>query len=73
MRVKKTFPPSPSLSKDEGLRDIEHSMSIKNLVLGVNSVTFSSLIYYDSLLQNVTDTIIKSDSCFITKSDRSLL
>ena len=73
MRVKKKFPPSHPLSKDEGLRDIEHSISIKNLVLCVNSVTFSYLIYYDSLSQNATDTIIKSDSYFITKCDRSLL
>ena len=46
--------PSPLLSKDEGLSDIGHSMSIGNLILGVNTVTVSYLIYYDSLLQNAT-------------------
>ena len=40
-------------------------MSIGNLILGVNSVTVSYMIHYDSLLQNATD--------FITKCDRSLL
>ena len=34
----KCTPLSPPLSKDEGLRDIGHSMSIRNLILGVNSV-----------------------------------
>ena len=29
-------------------------MSIGNLILGVNTVTVSYLIYYDSLLQNAT-------------------
>ena len=66
-------PPSPPLSKDEGLRDIEHIMSIGNLILGVNSVTVSYLIHYDSLLQNATDIITKCDSYFITKCDKSLL
>ena len=56
--------PSPLLSKDEGLNDIKHSMSIENLTLGV-MVTVSCLIRYDSLLQNATD--------IITKYDRSLL
>ena len=41
--------------------------------MGVNSVTVSYLIHYDSLLQNATDIITKSDSYFITKRDRSLL
>ena len=48
-------------------------MSIRNLILGVNSVTVSHLIHYDSLLQNATNFIIKCDSYFITKCDRSLL
>ena len=30
-------------------------MSIENLILGVNSVTVSYLIHYDSLLQNATN------------------
>ena len=69
----KFTPLSPPLSKDEGLRDIGHSMSIGNLVLGVNSVTVSYLIHYNSLLQNATDIITKCVSYFITKCDRSLL
>ena len=73
-RVTKIHPsPSPHLSKDEGLKNIGHSMSIRNLIFGVNSVTVSYLIRYDSLLQNATDVITKCDSCFITKCDRSLL
>ena len=50
-----------------------HSMSIGNLILGVNSATIPYLINYDSLLQNATDIITKCDSYFITKCDRSLL
>ena len=61
--------PLPPLSKDEGLNKIEHSMSIKNLIFGVNSVTVSDLIRYDSLLQNATDVITKCDSSVITKCD----
>ena len=69
----KYTPPSPPLSKDEGLKNIGHSMSIRNLIFGVNSVTVSYLIRYDSLLQNATDIITKCDSYFIIKCDRSLL
>ena len=69
----KYTPPSPSLSKDEGIKNIGHSTSIRNLIFGVNSVTVSYLIRYDSLLQNATDVITKCDSYFITKCDRSLL
>ena len=58
----KNTPSSPSLSKDRG-----------NLILGVNSVTVSYLMHYDSLLQNATDIITKCDSYFITKCNRSLL
>ena len=39
----------------EGLRVIGHSMSIENLILGVNRVTVSYLIHYDSLLQNAAN------------------
>ena len=39
-------------------------MSIRNLMFGVNSVTVSYLITYDSFLQNAT-------GFFITKSDSS--
>ena len=48
-------------------------MSIRNLIFGVNSVTVSDLIRYDSLLQNAADVITKCDSYFITKRDGSLL
>ena len=61
--------PSLRFSKDERLRD----MSIGNLILGVNSVTVSYLIHYDSLLQNATDIITVCNNYFITKCDRSLL
>ena len=60
-RVTKIPPPSPPLSKDKGLRDIGHIMSIRNLILGINSVTVSYLIHYDSLLQNARDIITKCD------------
>ena len=72
-RVTKIHPFSLPFSEDEGLRDIGHSMSIGNLILGVNSVTVSYLIHYDSLLQNATHIIAKCDSYFITNCDRSLL
>ena len=65
--LQKYTSPSPPLSKDE---DIGRSMSIGNLILGVNSVTVSYLIHYDSLLQNATDIITKCDSYFITKCVR---
>ena len=65
--------PSTPLSKEEGLKDIGHNMSIGNLILVVNSVMVSYLICYNSLLQNATDVTTKCDSCFITKCDRSLL
>ena len=48
-------------------------MSIRNLVFGVNSVTVSYMIRYNSLLQIMTDIITKCDSYFITKCDRSWL
>ena len=57
----------------EGLQDIGHSMSIGNLILGVNSVTVSYLNRHDSLLQNAMDIITKCESYFITKCDKSLL
>ena len=44
-------------------------MSIRNLILGINSVTASYLIHCDSLLQNPTDIITKCDSYFIKKCD----
>ena len=48
-------------------------MIIRNLILGVNSVTVSYLIHYDSLLQNAIDIITKCDRYFITKCDKGLL
>ena len=72
-RVTKIPPPSPPLSKDEGLMDNGHIINIGNLILGVNTVTFSYLMHFDSLLQNATDIITKCDSYFITKCERSLL
>ena len=72
-RVTKILPPSPPFSKDEGLRDSWHSMSIGNLILGVHSVTVSHPIHCDSLLPKTTDVISKCDSYFITKCDRNLL
>ena len=66
-------PPFPLLSKDKGLRDIGHIMSIRNLSLGVNAVVVSYLILYDSLLQNATNITTKCDSKFITKCERRLL
>ena len=54
----KYSPSSPSLSKDEGLREIGHRIIIGNLIWGVNSVTVSKLIHYDSLLQNAANILI---------------
>ena len=65
----KYTPLSPLLYKDKRLGE----MNIGDLILVVNSVTVSCLIYYDSLLQNTTDIITKCDSYFITKCHRSLL
>ena len=69
-RVTKIHSPSSALSKDEVLKNIGHSMSIRNLIPGVNSAAVSYLIRYDSLLQNATDIVTKCDSNFITKCDR---
>ena len=56
VRFQEEWSPSfPALSKEERLKDIGHIMSIGNLILGVNSVTVSYLIRYESLLQNATD------------------
>ena len=65
----KYTPPSPPLSKEEGLKDNGNSMSIGNLIFGHNSVTVSYLIYCHSLLQNATDIVIKLQDTkkFITK------
>ena len=57
--VRKIPPPSPLLSKDERLKDSGHIIKIGNLILGVNSVTVSYLIDYESFLQNAADIIAK--------------
>ena len=72
-KVTKYTPPYTSLSKDEGLKDIGHRMSIENLILGVNIIMVSYFICYGSLIQNATAIITKCDSYFITKCDRGLL
>ena len=51
----------------EGVQDIGHSMSIGNLILGVNSVTVSHLIHYDSLLQNAIEVCYKMCQAFYHK------
>ena len=56
---------SPLLSNGEGLNNIGHGKSLRNLILDVRSVTVSHLIRYDSY-------ITKYESCFIKKCDRSL-
>ena len=73
----KYTPPSPPLSKDEGLKDIGHSISIANLILGLSNVMVWFLICWFlicyGLIFDATGFIIKRDSYFITKGDRSLL
>ena len=70
-RVTKIYPSLTFfLSKDEEIKNIGHSMSIRNLIFCVNSVTVSYLIRYDSLLQNGRDVIRHCDSYFITKCIR---
>ena len=64
--------PSPPLSKDEGLKDIGHSMNIGNLILSVNSVTLSYFICY-ILLQNATDIITKCDKTLFQNASDFLL
>ena len=66
----KYTPPSPPLSKDEALKNIGHSMSTRNLIFGVNSVTISYLIRYDSLLQSVTEVYYKMRQVFYYKIQR---
>ena len=69
---KYTFP-FPSFTKNNGLIGIGNSMSIRNIILGVNNVIVSYLIRYGSLSQNATDIIIKCGSYFIAKCERSSL
>ena len=59
-RVTKMPVPFPPFSKDERLRDIEHIMSIGNLILGVNTVAISYLICYDRLLQDATSNLLQN-------------
>ena len=60
-------PSLPSVSKDEGLRDVGHSMTIGNLILGVNSIPVSYLIHHDSLIQNATAIYYKMRQVFYYK------
>ena len=53
------IPTYSPLSKDEGLKDIGHKISIGNLILVINSVMVSYLICYNSLLQNAADVYYK--------------
>ena len=72
---------NPIQSKDTGLKDIGHSMNIRNLTLGVNSVTVSYLICNDSLLQNgtpislqnVTEVYYIMRQLFITKCNSFII
>ena len=48
-------------------------MSIRNLTSGVNSVTVSYLIHYDSLIQNATDVITKCGRSLLQNASRFLL
>ena len=59
-RATKMPVPFPPVSKDEGLRDIEHIRSIGNLILGVNAVAVSYLICYDRLLQDATSNLLQN-------------
>ena len=60
--------PSLLLSKDEeGLKNIVHNISIKNLIFGVYSVMVLYLICYHSLLQNATEVYYKMQQKFIVK------
>ena len=52
----------------EGLKDIGHIVSIDNLILGVNSVTASYLIHYDSLLQNATAILLQNATAIILQN-----
>ena len=61
----KHTPPSPSLSKNEGLKNIGNSISIRNLIFGFNSVTVSDLICYDGLLKNTTDVITNATAILL--------
>ena len=63
---KYTLPPPP-LSEGEGLKNIGHSMKIKNLIFGVNSVKFHiwfvMTVFYKMwqiLLQNATAILLQN-------------
>ena len=63
----KYTPPYPLLSKDEGLSNIGHSISIGNVILSVDSVIFDSL--WQFITKCVRFFITRYDSC-ITKCNR---
>ena len=48
-------------------------MIIGNIMLGVNSVTVSYLIHYDSLLQNATAILLQNASAFLLQKATVLL
>ena len=62
-----------SVKENPDRKKKKKSISLANLILGVNDVMVSYLIYCDSLLQNTTDIIIIYGSYFITKCDKLLL
>ena len=72
-KCQKYSPPSLPLSNDEGLKNIGHCVSIRNLIFGVNSVTVSYLIRYDSLLENATDVVTKCDRSLLQRASDFLL
>ena len=57
--------PSTLLSIDKEVKEIGHSMGIGNTILGVNSVTISYLIRYESLLENATDILLQNATAIL--------
>ena len=48
-------------------------MSIRNLIFGVNSVTVSYLIRYDSLLQNATAILLQNGTAILLQNASGFL
>ena len=70
----------PPLSKDEGVKDIGHSMSIKNLILGVNSVMVSYCLHREG--EGVSEKankgkqwegVVKSERSHFKRSQRRII
>ena len=57
--------PSTLLSIDKEVKEIGHSMGIGNTILGINSVTISYLIRYESLLENATDILLQNATAIL--------